>query len=97
MEFDKIINDTLPTLVEFYKPGCEGCEQMQPVVEKLKDKYAGKAHIVSINGEAEPQLKEKYHIHSYPTWIIFRDGQEAWRDGGRKPLSELEDMIGRFS
>lgn len=90
------IADVKPTLVEFYRPGCAGCADMVPVVERLKEKQAGKANIISIDGEANPALRDKYHIHSYPTWIIFRDGQEAWRDSGRKHLDELTDLCHRF-
>ncbi len=95
-KLNNYIADSKPTLVEFYRPGCAGCVDMVPVVEQLKEKQAGKANVIAVDGYANPELREKYHINSYPTWIIFRDGQEAWRDGGRKSLGELTDMCHRF-
>lgn len=88
--------DSRPTLVEFYSDTCSRCAEMMPVVKELKAKMGDKAHILQIEGNANSELRTKYHVHSCPTWILFKDGQECWRDGGVKPLSELEDMINRF-
>lgn len=85
-----------PVLVEFYADWCPHCQRMMPLVAELKEEVAGKAEIIQVNGDNNPDLMRKYHVNSYPTWIIFKDGQEAWRDGGEKPLSELKDMIRKF-
>lgn len=85
-----------PTLAEFYADWCPHCQKMMPIVAALKREIGDKAYIIQIEGDQNPDLMKKYHVDSYPTWIIFEDGQEGWRDGGEKPLSELKDMIDRF-
>lgn len=90
------LNMAKPTLVEFYAPWCPHCQRMMPIVEELKQIIGDKANIVQVDGDESPELMDKYHVHSYPTWILFKDGQECWRDGGEKPLSELKDMLDRF-
>lgn len=91
------INDTKPTLVEFYTSGEAHSDETLPVVTELSAKADKKANIIAVDTRSNAELVKKYHIHSVPTWIIFRDGQEAWRAGGRLPLSELEDMVNRFA
>lgn len=93
---EQALSDTKPTLVEFYTAGQTHSDETLPVVDELKTKTGDKANIITIDTATNPDLVKKYHIHSVPTWIIFRDGQEAWRTGGRLPLAELEDMLGRF-
>lgn len=95
-KLQEALTGSKPVLLEFYADWCPHCQRMMPLVAQLKEKVAGKAEIIQINGDNNPDLMRKYHINSYPTWIIFKDGQEAWRDGGEKPLSELEDMIKKF-
>lgn len=95
-KLQEALNGTKPVLLEFYADWCPHCQRMMPLVAQLKDEVAGKAEVIQINGDNSPELMRKYHINSYPTWIIFKDGQEAWRDGGEKPLSELKDMIKKF-
>ena len=97
LELEKALQDTKPTLVEFFTAGDERSDETLPVVTELSAKDDKKANILAVETSANAELVKKYHIHSVPTWIIFRDGQEAWRTGGRLPLSELEDMVARFA
>ena len=90
------ISDIKPTLVEFYTAGQSHSDETLPVVTELDAKVGDKANIIAVDTTTNPELVKKYHVHSVPTWIIFRDGQEAWRTGGRLPLSELEEMVKRF-
>ena len=90
------LNEAKPTLAEFYADWCPHCQRMMPIVAELKQIIGDKANIIHIEGDHNEDLMDKYHVNSYPTWILFKDGQEVWRDGGEKPLSELRDMIDRF-
>lgn len=85
-----------PTLVEFYADWCPHCQRMMPVVAQLKREVGDRANIVQIEGEQNPDLMREFSVNSFPTWIIIVDGQEAWRDSGEMPLSELKGMIDRF-
>ncbi len=90
------IRSSRPTLAEFYADWCPHCQRMMPVVAQLKREVGEKVNIVQIEGDRNPDLMKEYSVNSYPTWIIFVDGHEAWRDGGEKPLSELKEAIDRF-
>lgn len=95
-KLNEAIAQAKPVLVEFYADWCPHCQRMMPIVAELRERIGGEADIIQIEGDQNPALVDKYHVESYPTWVIFKDGQEAWRDGGEKPLSELEDMVRRF-
>lgn len=94
---ERALNDTKPTLVEFYTAGESHSDETLPVITELSAKKDNVANVIAVDTTVNAELVKKYHIHSVPTWIIFRDGQEAWRAGGRLPLKELEDMVERFS
>ncbi|MBD5209861.1 MAG: thioredoxin family protein [Bacteroidales bacterium] len=96
-ELQNALNGAKPVLVEFYADWCPHCKAMMPIVAELKKETADKAVVVQIEGDENADIMNKYHVRSYPTWILFKDGQEAWRDSGEKPLSELKDMINRFA
>lgn len=96
MNIDQAISEAQPTLLEFYADWCPHCQRMMPFVAELKKEFASRANIIQIEGDRNPDLMKEYNVTSYPTWILFKDGQECWRDGGEKPISELRDMIERF-
>lgn len=90
------LNEARLALVEFYVDWCPHCQNMMPVVARLREEIGDIANIIQIEGEVNPDLIRKYHLHSYPAWIIFKDGQECWRAGGAKSLGELKDIIMKF-
>ena len=96
IDIGRMINGSHPTLLEFYATCCPHCQKMMPIVEDLKELYAGSANIIQIEREAHENLMNEFNVKSFPTWILYKDGQEVWRDSGEKPALELEDMIDRF-
>lgn len=90
------LGESKPLLVEFYNPGKECCREMEQVITELRTRTGDKANILQIDGRKSPTLMSEYKVDTYPTYILFKDGAEAWRDSGRKPVQELENMIRRF-
>lgn len=96
MALEAALKDSKPVLVEFYTAGELHSDETLKTMAELRPRIGQKANIILVDTTTNGALAEKYHIHSVPTFILFSDGQEAWRAGGRLPLEELEDMIRRF-
>ncbi|MDG6898397.1 MAG: thioredoxin [Nitrososphaerota archaeon] len=64
-----------PLFVDFWAEWCGPCKIMEPVVEKLAAKYAGKVVFGKINVDEEINLSSNYQIFSIPTFMIFKKGQ----------------------
>lgn len=94
---DKILTDYLgqarPTLVEFGRPGRN---EDTDVMTRLGDTYAGRASVLAIDGSQSQDLVRAYKVITYPTFILFKDGQKAWRDAGHKSYEELSRMLRDF-
>lgn len=91
-----INSTTKPVLVEVYAPWCPHCQAEMPLIDQLRKEVGSKAEIIQVDGDANEDVMSHFHVHSYPTFMLFKDGQECWRDSGEKPVSELKDMIDRF-
>lgn len=96
MNIDKCIEAAGVTLLEVYAPWCPHCRRMMPVVAALKKKYEGKAAVVQCDGDAHPEVDDRLHVSSYPTWIVYKDGAEVYRATGEMPQSELEAIINKY-
>lgn len=91
--FADYIGDTAPTLVEFCRPGKA---EDEGVMSHLESALKDVANILTVDGTENPELMQAYKVGSYPTFILFKDGQEVWRDSGCKGFDELRHMIEKF-
>lgn len=87
------LGSSKPTLVEFYR----GARAEEPdTMSRLEADFEGRAYVMTIDGAESQDLMGAYKVATYPTFILFKDGHEVWRDGGTKTYEELADMIRRF-
>ncbi len=84
-----VLESPLPVLVDFWAAWCGPCRMIAPFVEEISRDYAGKAVVVKMDTDANPQTPMKYGIMGIPTLIIFKDGKEAERIVGAVPKSMI--------
>ena len=70
------------TVKKFGAVWCGPCRALQPVLESLKEEYAGKATIIEYDIDEAHEETEKYGVRSVPTVVIEKDGQEINRFTG---------------
>lgn len=73
--FEEIINQGKPVLVDFWAEWCGPCKMIGPSVEELANEYEGKAIIGKLNVDFNPNSAAKFGIRSIPTLLFFKDGQ----------------------
>jgi len=74
-DFDSYVNGSKPVFVDFWAVWCGPCRIMEPVVERLAAKYAGKVVFGKLNVDEESTLATRYDVQSIPTFMIFKDGR----------------------
>ncbi|MFI1743648.1 thioredoxin family protein [Thalassobellus sediminis] len=48
-DYNKLINQDKPVLLDFYADWCGPCQSLLPTVEKLSKEYEGKVEIQKVN------------------------------------------------
>lgn len=95
-EFNNIIKDSKPTLVDFFATWCGPCKMMHPILEKLKEKIGDSASIVKVDVDKNQELSAQFRVQSVPTLIIFKDGEVKWRAAGVHTAEDLEAKLKEF-
>ena len=91
---DKARSSGKPSLVDFGSTGCRPCDMLAPILETLKQKYAGKVNVLFIHVGQEQILAARYGIQSIPMQFFFdKDGKEVFRHVGFWPQVEIEKKL----
>ena len=84
-----VLQSDMPVLVDCWAPWCMPCLTQHPILEKVADELQGKALITSLNTEENRDAAYRLNIHSIPTLVIFKDGEERRRFVGLQKADSL--------
>ena len=88
-----VLNSDKPVLVDFWAPWCAPCRMLAPTVEAVAQNYEGKATVVKLNVDDNPQVSQRYGIKGIPTLILFKNGKEEERVVGATSKDAISRMI----
>jgi len=91
--FDAILGEGLPVMVDFWAPWCGPCRRVSPIVEELAAEYEGKVKICKCNVDENDGIPMKYSIRNIPTLLFFKNGELVDRLVGAVPKQEIEDKL----
>lgn len=94
--FNEIIHGEQPVLIDFFATWCGPCTSFAPTIEAVAKEYAGRARVLKIDIDKNPELSQQYMIQSVPTLMIFKKGENLFRKSGVMAISELREIIEKF-
>mgnify|MGYP001827941681 CR=1 FL=1 len=91
--FNDIIDQKVPVLVDFTADWCGPCKSMAPILKQLKSELKDAISIIKINIDKNQPLAAKYQVKGVPTFIIFKQGKQVWRQSGMQSISQLKEAL----
>ena len=92
-DFNEMIAQSKPTLVDFFATWCGPCKMQAPILEDVKQRVGENANVVKIDIDKNSALAARYHVQSIPTLILFRNGEPVWRAVGLQQADLLESKL----
>ncbi len=90
---DVVLESDIPVLVDCLALWCTPCRTQQSILERVADELQGKALITSLNIEENREAAYRLNIHSIPTLVIFKDGEEKRRLIGLQKADSLTKAL----
>ncbi len=90
--FEEIVNNEKPVLLDFYADWCGPCRMVAPIIEEIagerEDIVVGK-----INVDEEEELAGKFGVFSIPTLVVMKGGKVVSQEAGAKPKAQILVML----
>ena len=91
--FNNIINSETPVLVDFFADWCGPCKMLAPVLKQVKEALGDKIKIVKIDVDKNQLLASEYQVRGVPTMLLFKNGNQLWRQSGVFQKKDILSII----
>lgn len=91
--FNEIIQKNNLVLIDFSAEWCGPCQTLAPILKEVKQHFGEQLSIIKIDVDKNQALARNFGIQGVPTLILYKGGQQVWRQSGLLPKSELVRII----
>ncbi len=91
----RVLNSTLPVIVDFTADWCPPCRVLVPLYARLSDIYKGKLRFAKMDTDENVLVPAQLGIQGIPTLILFASGRPVGRLVGPHP-GRLQQSIERL-
>ncbi len=81
-------------MLELGSVGCIPCEQMKPVMEKLRTTYKDRLEVIFVDVRRDYETGRRFRAHMIPTQVFLdKDGKEFHRHMGFYSFEEITPVL----
>lgn len=66
---------------------------MTPILKEVKEDLRDNVKIIKIDVDKNKALATKFQVRGVPTFMIFKNGKQVWRQAGLITKNELKQKI----
>jgi thioredoxin 1 len=91
--FETIINNSRPVIVDFHALWCGPCKVHSPILKELAAELGDRVKVIKIDVDQNNSISSQYQIQSVPTLIVFKNGKPVWRQSGVVSKANLYSVL----
>ena len=89
----EVIKSEVPVLLDFWAPWCGPCKALNPVIDAVAEEFSGRAKVVKVNIDENPETKAKYGVRGIPHLLIINEGETATNVGTIRSRAGLTKVL----
>lgn len=92
----EVLKVSHPVLVDFSTPWCGPCRKLTPLLEQIQNEYSSSVKVVKVDADKNLEIVKEYGISSFPSILIFKDGDVKETMVGLMPKSAIVSNIKKY-
>jgi thioredoxin 1 len=81
----------------FHATWCQPCKVLSPIVEQVKQRMGDRIQVLKIDVDRNQPLAQKLAIQGVPTLVIYRKGEQKWRQSGVLSAEAIIEQLEYFA
>ena len=91
--FDSIINENRPVIVDFHAVWCGPCKTQSPILKQVAEELGERVKVIKIDVDQNPKIASRYQIQSVPTIMIFKNGAIIHKQAGVHTKQQIMGIL----
>jgi thioredoxin 1 len=91
--YEAIVADSKPTVIDFWAEWCGPCRTIAPIVEELAEEYADRVNIGKCDVDSADDVVATYRVRNIPTLVFIKDGNVVGKHVGAISRNDLAAKI----
>lgn len=91
--FETLIADSKPVVVDFGATWCGPCQMVAPIIEELAGEYDGRVVIGKCDVDQDSDLPGRFNVRNIPTILFIKNGEVVSKLVGNQSKDVLKKAI----
>jgi len=84
---EEVLKSDVPVVVDLWAEWCGPCRMIGPIIEEMSTEYEGRAKMVKVDIDSNPNIPTKHGVRNIPTVLFFKNGEVVDKQVGAVPKS----------
>ncbi len=95
MNYIELTTSAPVVMIEFFASWCPHCRKMMPIVDQIRKQVDNRVAIHQLDIDANQAAADEASVESIPTFLIYNNGQLAWKQSGATTADILLEKINK--